>query len=127
MDGGSAGRKATLYTQSKRTQTSTPRVGFQPTTLVLWRAKTVHALDRTATVIGSHWTHTPNFRTYDAKLKFRTTEFARTRKGQNSSPAFENIFRKLKTTATTLRASSACSLPKPHNQNLLLLLHVSLW
>jgi hypothetical protein len=31
-----------------------PRVGFGPTTPVYERAKTVHALDRAATVIGSH-------------------------------------------------------------------------
>jgi hypothetical protein len=29
-----------------------PRVGFEPTTPVFQRAKTVHALDRAATVIG---------------------------------------------------------------------------
>jgi hypothetical protein len=29
-----------------------PRVGFEPTTPVFERAKTVHALDRTVTVIG---------------------------------------------------------------------------
>jgi hypothetical protein len=29
-----------------------PRVGFEPTTLVFGRAKTVHALDSAATVIG---------------------------------------------------------------------------
>jgi hypothetical protein len=35
----------TTQTQNKRTQTSTPRVGFETT-------KTVHTLDRAATVIG---------------------------------------------------------------------------
>jgi hypothetical protein len=30
-----------------------PRVGFEPTTPVFERAKTVHALDRAATVISS--------------------------------------------------------------------------
>jgi hypothetical protein len=39
-------------TQNKRTQISMPRVGFEHTTPVLERAKTVHALDRAATVIG---------------------------------------------------------------------------
>jgi hypothetical protein len=39
-------------TQNKRTQTSMPRVGFEPTTPVFERAKTVHALDRAITVIG---------------------------------------------------------------------------
>jgi hypothetical protein len=38
--------------QSKRTQTSMPRVGFEPTIPVFERAKTVHALDRAATLIG---------------------------------------------------------------------------
>jgi hypothetical protein len=39
-------------TQNKRGQTAIPRVGFETTTLVFERAKTVHALDRAATVIG---------------------------------------------------------------------------
>jgi hypothetical protein len=43
----------TTQTQNKRTQTSMPRVGFESTTPVFERAKTVHALDRTATVIGA--------------------------------------------------------------------------
>jgi hypothetical protein len=37
-----------LHKQNKRTQTSMPRVGFDPTILVLERAKTVHAFDRAA-------------------------------------------------------------------------------
>jgi hypothetical protein len=36
----------------KRTQTSMSPVGFEPTIPVFRRAKTVHALDRAATVIG---------------------------------------------------------------------------
>jgi hypothetical protein len=32
-----------------------PRVGFEPTTTVFERAKTVHTLDRVATVIGRSW------------------------------------------------------------------------
>jgi hypothetical protein len=44
-----------LPTQNKRTQTSMPRVGFELTTPVFERAKTVHALDRATTVIGM-WT-----------------------------------------------------------------------
>jgi hypothetical protein len=39
--------------QNKRTQTSIPRVGFEPMIAVFERAKTVHALDRAATVIGN--------------------------------------------------------------------------
>jgi hypothetical protein len=52
LDGGPARRKAATYTQNKRTQTFMPRVGFEPTTPVFERAKTVYALDRAATVIG---------------------------------------------------------------------------
>jgi hypothetical protein len=43
----------TTKTQNNHTQTSMPRVGFEPTIPVFERAKTIHALDRTATVIGS--------------------------------------------------------------------------
>jgi hypothetical protein len=39
-------------TRNKRTQTSIHRVGFEPKTPVFERAKTVHALDRAATVAG---------------------------------------------------------------------------
>jgi hypothetical protein len=42
----------TTQTQDKRTQTSMPRLGFEPTNPVFKRAKTVHALHRAATVIG---------------------------------------------------------------------------
>jgi hypothetical protein len=42
----------TTRTQNKRTQTSMLLVGFEPMTPVFERAKTVHALDRVATVIG---------------------------------------------------------------------------
>jgi hypothetical protein len=38
----------TTQTQNKRTQTSMPRVGFEPTTPAFERAKTVLALDRAA-------------------------------------------------------------------------------
>jgi hypothetical protein len=39
----------TIQTQNKRTQTSMPGVGFEPTIPAFERAKTVHALDRAAT------------------------------------------------------------------------------
>jgi hypothetical protein len=39
--------------QNKRTQTSIPQMGFEPTIVVFEWAKTVHALDCPATVIGS--------------------------------------------------------------------------
>jgi hypothetical protein len=45
--------RRTVQTQNKRTQ-YTSRVRFEPTIPELERAKTVHALDRTATVIGHH-------------------------------------------------------------------------
>jgi hypothetical protein len=41
------------HEQNKRTQTSMTRVRFEPTTPAFKWAKTVHALDRTATVIGN--------------------------------------------------------------------------
>jgi hypothetical protein len=50
--GGSARRKAATCTQNKRTQTSLPQAGFEPTIPLLERAKTIHALDRVAHVIG---------------------------------------------------------------------------
>jgi hypothetical protein len=62
LDGGSTRRKAATYTQSnttqnKCTQTSMPRVRFETTIPVFERAKTVHALDRAATVISLAPTH----------------------------------------------------------------------
>jgi hypothetical protein len=39
--------------RTTQTQTSMPRVGFEPTTPLFERAKTLHALDRAATVIGN--------------------------------------------------------------------------
>jgi hypothetical protein len=41
-------------TQNKHTQTSMPRVGFEPTIPAFERANTVHALDRAVTVIGNY-------------------------------------------------------------------------
>jgi hypothetical protein len=43
----------TTQTQNKRTQTSMPRVRFEPTIAVFERAKAVLALDRAATVTGA--------------------------------------------------------------------------
>jgi hypothetical protein len=51
-------RKAATYTQNIRTQTSIPRVGFEPTIPVFERATTVHDLDRAATVIVWSWRYT---------------------------------------------------------------------
>jgi hypothetical protein len=42
------------HKHNKSTQTSMPCVGFEPTIPVFKPATTVHALDLTATVIGSH-------------------------------------------------------------------------
>jgi hypothetical protein len=42
----------TTQIQNKLTQTSMPQVGFEPTTPVFARAKTIHAVDLAATVIG---------------------------------------------------------------------------
>jgi hypothetical protein len=42
----------TTQTQNKRTQTSMSQVGFEPTIPVFEGAKTVHALERAATLIG---------------------------------------------------------------------------
>jgi hypothetical protein len=42
----------TTQARKKRGQTSLPRVGFELTTLIFERAKTVHVFDRAATVIG---------------------------------------------------------------------------
>jgi FAD synthase len=39
-------------TQNKHRNTSMPRVGFKPTIPAFERVKTVHVLDRAATVIG---------------------------------------------------------------------------
>jgi hypothetical protein len=44
--------RRTTQAQNKRTQTSMSSVGFEPTIPAFERAKTVHALDRAATVIG---------------------------------------------------------------------------
>jgi hypothetical protein len=54
---GSASRKTatsthrTAQTENKRTQASIPQVGFEPTISVFELTKTVHDLDRAATVI----------------------------------------------------------------------------
>jgi hypothetical protein len=45
-------RHRTTKTQNKRTETSMPWVGFEPTIPAFERAKRVHALDRAATVTG---------------------------------------------------------------------------
>jgi hypothetical protein len=47
----------TTQRQNKRTQTSTPRVTFEPTTPVFEREKIVNALTRAATVTGASGTY----------------------------------------------------------------------
>jgi hypothetical protein len=54
----------TTQTQSKRIQTSMPRVGFEPMIPALERAKTIHPLDRAANVIGLHLRLVPT-KSYD--------------------------------------------------------------
>jgi hypothetical protein len=54
LDGGSSRRKAATDTHNKRAQTFMPRVRFEPMIPVFGRAKTVHALDRAASVIGKN-------------------------------------------------------------------------
>jgi hypothetical protein len=44
--------RRTTQTQNKHTQTSMPRVGFEPKIPAFERAKTVHVFDCAATVIG---------------------------------------------------------------------------
>jgi hypothetical protein len=48
------------HKHNKRTYTSVCGVGFKPTTPVFERAKTVHALDRAATVMGDQSSSVPN-------------------------------------------------------------------
>jgi hypothetical protein len=50
----------TIQAQNKRRETSIPWVGFEPTIPAFVRAKTVHALDRAATVLGSSTIPTKN-------------------------------------------------------------------
>jgi hypothetical protein len=49
----SVARQLPTRRQNKRRQTFMSRVGFEPTIPVLEWAKTVHALDSAATVIGN--------------------------------------------------------------------------
>jgi hypothetical protein len=51
----------TAQTQNKRTQISVSLIGFEPTVPVFERTKTVHALDRAATLIGLEWSYEHNF------------------------------------------------------------------
>jgi hypothetical protein len=51
-------RPLPTQTQNKHRQTSMPWVRFEPTIPAFERAKTCHALDRAATVIGRHIIHT---------------------------------------------------------------------
>jgi hypothetical protein len=44
--------RRTTQTQNKRTQTSMTRTGFEPTIPPFERGKSVHALDRAATMLG---------------------------------------------------------------------------
>jgi hypothetical protein len=50
--------QSTTQAQNKSTQAFMPQVGSEPTIPVFERAKKVHALDRTSTVIGSLFIYT---------------------------------------------------------------------
>jgi hypothetical protein len=57
LDGGSASRKASTYTQNNTNRINAhtdimAQVGFEPTISVFERAKTFHALDGATTEIG---------------------------------------------------------------------------
>jgi hypothetical protein len=83
MNGGSALRKAAAYTQNntntdKRIQTSMPQVGFEPTVLVFERAKTVHALDQSCSIVGPPPGTGPWHQLYRA-LVLQKTEFTGSR------------------------------------------------
>jgi hypothetical protein len=58
----------TTQIQNKRIQTSMPWVGFEPIIPVFERAKTVHALDRAATMIGSFGSNTDT----QKRMNFKT-------------------------------------------------------
>jgi hypothetical protein len=49
-------------TQNKRKETSLPRVGLEPTTPVFEQANVFHALDRSATLIGSFPSYLEKFK-----------------------------------------------------------------
>jgi hypothetical protein len=59
----------TTQTQDKRTQTSMPRMGFQPTIPVFERTKRVRTLDRAANVIGTFIVYTSIFGTFSVRRK----------------------------------------------------------
>jgi hypothetical protein len=65
-------------TQNKRTQTSTPQVGFEPAIPVFHRAKKVHALNLAATVIGlgvhQHYIKLIS-KFYDIRLRFHSRQW----------------------------------------------------
>jgi hypothetical protein len=51
---GNSPSQGRYYTQNKCTQTSMPRMRFEPNIPVFERTKTIHDLDGAATVIGEH-------------------------------------------------------------------------
>jgi hypothetical protein len=55
-----------------------PRVGSEPTTPVFERARTVHALDRAATVIGLQEVHSQKFHVHFLSLPLATRPSHRT-------------------------------------------------
>jgi hypothetical protein len=77
----------TTQEQNKSTQTSMPRVGFEPTIPVFQRAKTVHASDLAATVIG----HTSHINIYISKYYQRTQNRNDTLK-KNTARSFVTLY-----------------------------------
>jgi hypothetical protein len=61
------------HKQSKRTHTSIPLVGFEPTSSVFEREKTIHDLDRAATSIGPCKIRLIKLSSRDRTLKWETT------------------------------------------------------
>jgi hypothetical protein len=74
----------TIQTQNKRTQISVHRVGFEHTIPVFKRAKTIHALDRAATVNGRNNDTDYNDRTSQIILLLRVLTFIHKNNSKNN-------------------------------------------
>jgi hypothetical protein len=76
LDGGSALRKASTYTQNKGTQTPIPQMGFEPTIPASEQAKIFHVLGRAATVIDSftYTAYTGNIATRKSSVHANSTK-----------------------------------------------------
>jgi hypothetical protein len=85
--------RRTTQTQNKQAQTSMPQVGLEPTIPVLEKAKTVHALGRAATVIGSQHFTAVIFYIPVASLGLRG-KFTQSTRLTTSSPSVSRLSRK---------------------------------